>query len=417
MSAIAKGEALAVVWLVVWAAVDAPGCAASQSRKRSAEAARDRAVEAYVQDKPFELRPRYRLVIAHGRRNRVLNQMQAGLAAFDYGRLDLAKESFDEVLNGIETVFANSKQAAKARSLWRAERSKIFKGEPYERAMAYYYRGLLYMIDDDYENARACFKSGVLQDAFAEEKQNRCDFALLIFLEGWASQCLGDTQLAEAAYKEVKSLRPDFKPPAPDDNVLVLAETGRSPRKVSSGRGGAELRYRRGEGFPEQRVRVFAGSGRYDTYAMEDVFWQASTRGGRPVEKILKGQVVFKEGHEALGTTLTTIGMGTIAAGSERGHRNRDMQAVGAGIAAVGLLNLATANAVKAQADTRCWNNLPDTVHMRTFKTDRGAPAVVHGRFLDGESRSLKQLDKCADVHFDKDGKHGVAWLRSRSAL
>ena len=417
MSAIAKGEALAVVWLVVWAAVDAPGCAASQSRKRSAEAARDRAVEAYVQDKPFELRPRYALVIAHGRRNRVLNQMQAGLAAFDYGRFDLAKESFDEVLNGIETVFANSKQAAKARSLWRAERSKIFKGEPYERAMAYYYRGLLYMIDDDYENARACFKSGVLQDAFAEEKQNRCDFALLIFLEGWASQCLGDAQLAEEAYEEVKLLRPDFQPPAPGDNVLVLAETGRSPRKVASGRGGAELRYSRGEATPEQQVRLFAGSGQYDMHAMEDVYWQASTRGGRPVEKILKDQVVFKEGRETFGTALTTIGMGAVAAGSEKGHRNRDMQAVGGAIAAVGLLSLATANAVEAQADTRHWDNLPDFVHIRTFKTGRGAPATVHGRFLDRESRPLKHLDKCADVHFDKSDRHGVAWFRSRSAL
>ena len=48
--------------------------------------------------------------------------------------------------------------------------------------MAYYYRGVLYLRDGDYENARASFKGGMLQDGFAEEEQNRSDFALLSFL-------------------------------------------------------------------------------------------------------------------------------------------------------------------------------------------------------------------------------------------
>ena len=199
MSSIDKYGLLGLVVLVVWVVADLSGCAATERRRLTAERQRVRVADAYLQDKPRQLHPRYRLVVTQGRHNRVLNLMQSGLAAFDSGELDLAERSFDEVLNGIETVFADSRQAAKARSLWRAENSKVFKGEPYERAMAYYYRGLLYMHDGDYENARACFKGGVLQDAFAEEKQNRCDFALLIFLQGWASQCLGDTALAEAA--------------------------------------------------------------------------------------------------------------------------------------------------------------------------------------------------------------------------
>jgi len=417
MSATGKCTLPLAVLLVVCIAVDLPGCSSSQSQRREAEQARAREIEVYLADKPYDLHPRYRLVLAQGRRNRVLNQMQAALAAMDSGHFDLARESFDEVLNGIETVFAQNEQAAKARTLWRAESSKIFKGEPYERAMAYYYRGLLYMLEDDYENARACFKSGVIQDAFAEEKQNRCDFALLIFLEGWASQCLGDTQLAAAAYEEVKSLRPDFTPPAADDNVLVLAETGRSPKKVASGRGGAELRYTRGEGFRERSAQVITGNDSYNMYAIEDIYWQASTRGGRPVEKILKGQVVFKESRQAIGETLTTVGVGTIAAGSGGGKRNRDMQAVGGAIAIAGLISLATANAVKAQADTRYWDNLPNAVHVSTFRHDTDASATVRGRFLDDQSRYMKGLDKSAAIRFNEGGAHGLAWFRSRSAM
>ena len=90
---------------------------------------------------------------------------------------------------------------------------KHFKGEPYERAMSYYYRGLLYMLEEDYENARACFKAGIIQDAFAEENQNRCDFALLLFLEAFCSLKLGDQELAKAALEEMKKLRPDLAHP------------------------------------------------------------------------------------------------------------------------------------------------------------------------------------------------------------
>ncbi len=417
MSLTGKCRLPAVVLLVVCVAVDVPGCNSSQPRRRAAEQARARAIAAYLADKPYELHPRYRLVLAQGRRNRVLNQMQAGLAAMDSGHFDLARQSFDEVLNGIETVFAHNEQAARARTLWHAESSKVFKGEPYERAMAYYYRGLLYMLEEDYENARACFKSGVIQDAFAEEKQNRADFALLIFLEGWASQCLGDTQLAAAAYEEVKALRPSFEPPATHDNVLVLAETGRAPRKVASGPGGAELRYSRGQGAGAQSVQVITGNGGYDMYALEDVYWQASTRGGRPVEKILKGQVVFKESRQALGETLTTVGLGTMAVGSDGGKGNRDMQAVGGAIAAVGLLSLATANAVKAEADTRYWDNLPDAVYMSTFRHDTDADDTVRGRFFDDQLPDMKYLDKSTVIQFDEGGEHGLAWFRSRTAM
>ena len=371
----------------------------------------------YLEDKPRALQPHYRLVRTHGRRDRVLNQMQAGLAAFEYGRGDLARESFDEVLGGIETVYANSRQAAKARSLWRREGSKIFKGEPYERAMAYYYRGLLYLHDGDYENARACFKSGVLQDAIAEEQQNRCDFALLIFLDGWASQCLGQMQLAQASYDEVKALRPDFVAPAPDDNVLVLAETGRAPQKVAGGPGGAELRYCRGVGFTEQRVRFDLGMSTHGMFAIEDIYWQASTRGGRQVEKVLKGQVVFKERHKTLGQVLTTVGMGTIAAAPDSGHGRRDMQAIGGAIALVGLLNLAAANAVQSGADTRHWRNLPDSVHVRTLRLDPAAPVELSACFLDAAARPVEHLQAGASIRFPDGDPHGLAWFRSRSAL
>src|SRR5690554_7273878 len=135
--------------------------------------------------------------------NRVLNQLQAATLALDLGNRELAGELFDAALATITSVYADSEQAARARSLWYDEGAKDFKGEPYERAMAFYYRGLLDMYAGDYENARASFKSGLLQDAFAEEEQHRADFALLMFLEAWSSHVLGARGLADERFEEL----------------------------------------------------------------------------------------------------------------------------------------------------------------------------------------------------------------------
>ena len=183
------------------------GCATSE-RFKDADVKPDVMV-AYLQGKPEPLHPHYATLLRQGPRNAVLNHMRTGLAAAELGAGALAAESFDQALASIESVYANTETAEKARSLWNAEAYKDFKGEPYERAMAYYYRGLLYMREGDYENARASFKGGQLQDAFAAEEQNRADFALLTFLEGWASRCAGSEGLAVESFAETRGLRPE----------------------------------------------------------------------------------------------------------------------------------------------------------------------------------------------------------------
>jgi tetratricopeptide (TPR) repeat protein len=98
-----------------------------------------------------------------------MHVLQAGVAAVAEGKTQDATGLFDSALDSIEGMFANTENAAKARSLWYEEGAKDYKGEPYERAMAYYYRGLLYLAEGDYENARASFRGGILQDAFADQ--------------------------------------------------------------------------------------------------------------------------------------------------------------------------------------------------------------------------------------------------------
>ena len=363
------------------------------------------------------LQSQYEKATKEGERNFVLNHTQAGLMAFQLKEYDLATQSFDQALLRIESVFSNNERATKARSLWYEEGAKDFKGEPYERAMAYYYRGLLYLLRGDYENARAACKNGVLQDAFAEEEQYRCDFALLIFLEGWVSQCLGDFQTANAAYEEVRKLRPDFVSPKTDDNALLIVETGKSPRKVADGIGHDELKYRRGRHFTENRVQIRIGDQLYPLYPMEDIFWQAATRGGRLVDKILKGKVHFMETQRASGEILSNVATAGIIASSAPVGDTSALHGVSAALGLISVVQLAISLNVNPRADTRYWNNLPDTIHIITLKTNPASlKSPIRAELLDAERKVIPSLgteftlENCGSNQF-------LGWTRSRSAL
>jgi tetratricopeptide (TPR) repeat protein len=371
-------------------------------------------MENYLSDKPVPLHGMYAKVLTEGKNSLVLNQLQAGLAAMEFGNFELAENSFDQALLRIESVYADNEEAAKARSLWHEEGAKDFKGEPYERAMAYYYRGLLYLRKGDLENARACFKSGILQDAFVEEEQNRCDFALLIFLEGWASQRLGDTALADAAFDELKELRPDFQRPPLEHDTLILIETGTAPRKVADGVGHAELKYRRGKRITAERVLLKRGGEPFSAYPIEDIYFQARTRGGRPIDKILEGKAVFLQQGLGVGTALTDTATGVILGSTLLTKHSNAVANVGAAIGVVGGVVTIVAINAKPHADTRYWNNLPDIVHVATLQTAGETEWKAAFTTRDGAAVDIPPVNLAvlADLQGDK-----VFWGRSRPII
>lgn len=366
---------------------------------------------------PSELTPWLAKVRTAARNDLVLLQMHLGAAAFDSGHLNIAESSLDQVISGIEAVYANDVTAQKARSIWNQEGMKDFKGEPYERAMAYYYRGLLYLLKGDFENARASFKSGALQDAFAEEEQYRCDFALLVLLEGWTSQMLGDHQLATAAYEEVKRLRPDITLPNQNDNVLVLIESGYAPRKVADGLGHSELKYRRGKGFDEQKAFVVTKSEQLNAYPLEDLYFQASTRGGRQVEKILNGHVVFRKTQENIGGVLTSAANGAmhVAQSVQPVMKAGTLMGASAALGLIGAVQMAVAANINPRADVRTWGNLPDAVHVVTYHSDNLDEENLSVRFKSTSGEERSELAKTIKVSALANGS-GFGWARSRHA-
>lgn len=372
--------------------------------------------QAVLSAKPAPLQPAYQKLLEEGDRNSVLNLMRIGANAFQLGYKTHAKNAFDGALDGIERVYADNKTAAQARSMWHEEGKKNFKGEPYERVMAYYYRGLLYIIDKDYQNARACFKGGMLQDAFAEEDQHRCDFALMLYLSGWCSQNLADEVLTRPTFEELKKLRPDALLPKDGDNVLLVVETGYSPRKLSDGVGHYQLKFRRGRNFVEKKVgfRVDGGQA-MAAYPLEDIFWQAQTRGGRLVDSILLGKAQFKKKTQTAGNVLGSVGSDAMMAASFMGDAAGDIQGIAAGIGLIGVAAQLTAQRARTEADIRYWDNLPDMVHVASLKLSPGTHEIAVD-FLDVNGVTLPELGKVISVDIPSTGNR-LVWVKSRQQI
>jgi tetratricopeptide (TPR) repeat protein len=322
---------------------------------------------------PSGLRPYYDTLLAEGEWGAVLNLQRLGLEAIDQRRLDVAERAFDAALERIELIYANSDSAKKARSLWSSEGSKDFKGEPYERAMTYYYRGLLFMAQGDYENARASFRSAEYQDTMSGDETYAGDFGLMSLLSGWASTCAGDPAMAADFYQRAATQQPSgLKAPPTGRTTLVLVESGTSPVKTATGSYGEAMQLKRGD-----NPFVSASAGGQELPLLGDIGWQASTLGGRQVDAILDGKASFRKGSE----TVAGIGVqgATMAVGLDNGGG-----AAGA-LAVVGIAAVLVSSASKPKADIRYWDNLPDRIYGTFVKGSGKGGLSIAEQTADGE--------------------------------
>jgi hypothetical protein len=267
-----------------------------------------------------------------------------------------------------------------------------------------YYRGLCYLRDGDYENARAAFRQGLMQDAFAEEFQNQADFAVLLFLDAWASHLNGDKDLRDETLVQLQKFRPDFPGIAEDDDVLVLVETGTAPRKLGDGLDHTYFVFRRGKGFTENRARLMLGETAVPLYPIEDIYYQATTRGGREIDKILEGKVEFRRTTGDIGSFLTNSSVMISQLGGSGG--------VAGAIGAVGALSALISASAKPRADTRQWTSLPDTIHVATLSSKKRGVASGVITYLTGETSGAVP-DKTVSFEKDPNGA-GIAFVRSR---
>src|SRR3954468_16633970 len=135
-------------------------------------------------------------------KDKVLLEYRSGLSALRQGNYAEAQRMLDDALLTIGGIIGTEdKSAKKSRHYFSEESKKTFIGEPYERCMAYFYRGIVYWMNGEPDNARACFRNAEIQDSDTENRDYANDWILMDYLDGLVSMRLssdGSDALARA---------------------------------------------------------------------------------------------------------------------------------------------------------------------------------------------------------------------------
>lgn len=362
----------------------------------------------FVSKKPAELQPFFKTLFEEGDRNAVLNQDRLALAAIETQHYDIAAKALDDAIARIDSIYSDNAAAEAARSKFNEEKVKDFKGEAYERAMTYYYRGLLYLRTGEYDNARAAFLGASLQDKFSENQTYNQDFAVMDYLAGWSSMCMGDTSTASDHMNRAKSINASLSDIVtnPPKNLAIM-DVGYGPIKVRSGQYNEILQFIDNPANGKTIPHLYSSNTEIGTPVLaSDLFYQATTRGGRVVDSINAGKANFKNNAE----TVAKVGEGIAATGlamSMAGNQNGGYVA-GGGLL-IALVSAGVAAATTPEADARYWENLPKQIYLTSLDV---TPPV-------NENISLK-LDTASDSYaFPLKAQNGAcsfSWSRAPSA-
>jgi tetratricopeptide (TPR) repeat protein len=327
----------------------------------------------------------------------------------------------------IVEFFTRKDLEKEALSKFGKESAKVYRGDPYERSAGSLLLAFIFLHRGDYDNALAACKNGLLADSDSTENQYDSDFTLLHLLEGKCHQLRGTPDAAAASFEKAresyrlthpkiralfsqrqywlemrklskserkaagcqekeegiaakireadaavaeagKAINPDAELGAlltGDYNALVVYPAGKSPRKMRVGVEGDTIIF----DVPKLDIKPATASmngNLIEGVAMTnvaDVCFQATTRGGREMDRILKGKASFKRTTVTVGRTMTEVGA------QAGGLGGLAMALVGAAIQGV-------AGAVSPEADTRCWRTLPGEYDVLPLKLAPGTQTV-----------------------------------------
>lgn len=330
-----------------------------------------------------------------GEREVLLDATKRGMLALADGLPEAADRDFEVVFDVLRTQGLNDDRTTE--SIFVNEQgTRIWKGEPFEQAMAYTAIALADASRGDWGNARAAAANALFQlreygDVSGETVEYRAvpsTFALGYLIQGIASLEMGRREEAEELFASAVASRPALAPTVDSllageyDTVLVI-DYGLGPRREAVESGGVAIRYvpRTLSDGALARVtiddRLVEFPQAADVNAMSrDVRWQSR-------ESIRR----FKRG---LGEGLMLGGAVLATTGGTRGDDDIARLAIGAGLVTLGAISQ-----VNARADTRHNEVLPQRVYVAPIRLDgwtgpvrveipgrRGGRMTLHGLHL-----------------------------------
>jgi hypothetical protein len=347
----------------------------------------------------------------------ILNNLRLGLAAMADGD-DLESERvLHRVFDMLSTAGLNKDRTTAAVIFH--EGVKIWKGEPFEQALAYHWVATQYALLGDWENARAAAANSIFrltefgQDQAADYRAVDSDFAL-----GFLMQAIG-ASLTDAPGRDdlldaVVRISPGMQSVADvvrsgDYDTVLLVDFGKGPTKVAYGDDESLSKF-----VPQERRRgplIISADGRQlaRADAICDVDRMAQDLRWNNLENVRRIK-------SAAGTVLIGGGAAAAIIGAQHGS-NEAMIAGGAAILA-GLLAKAG-----SQADTRYFEFSPQSIYLVPLKVGGectldvavalgaggygNGPRMVVPRFRPGEPGK-----PCAVyLRLHGDGSPQPAWL------
>ncbi len=342
-------------------------------------------------------------------RDRVLWQYHTAAAAMRQGKFAEARPLLDDALLTLQGIYGPDAEARKSRGLFQRESRKTFIGEPYERSMAYFYRGVLYWRDGELDNARACFRSAQFEDSDTADKTYAGDWVLPDYLEALATAKLGGdgTDALQRAQANVRNA--SLPPLNPAVNTLFIVEFGPGPVKYATGNYGEQLRFRTRPSSVKS-ARLSLNNLNIPIAPVDDVNFQATTRGGRVMDHILANQAVFKSATDSFGDAA--IVSGAVLAGT--GNRHSTANSVGLGLLAAGLVSKIVSSAASPEADVRMWDNLPQWLSFAQLILPPGAHTATI-QFLDAAGKPVEKLTKTVSFTVPAGGPDQVIFVSDTS--
>ena len=308
--------------------------------------------------------------------NFVLNNDRLGSAALADDDLNTAESAFLRSYEVINSVGVNNGGRSLGAVLV-SESIKVWKGEPFERAMVNFYLGVIYYMHHDYGNARGAFENALFklrdygegQEKNDQYKDVESNFVLGYLMLGKCYQRLGRPDLAQKNFDRVVQLRPDFAPLADasaneQSNLLLIVDVGYGPRKATNA-DGAFVGFR-----PTPRE---AGPIPLPSVTVDGRMQDLRNMNLPPVDLVAMAQDRKWEDIDTIRAIKSVAGTALVAAGIGNAAFNHHSDpAVSLGLIAGGLLLKAT-----AQADTRQWEMLPRTVFVLPLHVPPGKHDVT----------------------------------------
>ncbi|MFK7961035.1 MAG: hypothetical protein AB8G96_10970 [Phycisphaerales bacterium] len=305
----------------------------------------------------------------------LLDNLRLGVASLADGDLAEAERSLGTSFDLLSTAGLNADRTTA--SVWVNEGVRIWKGEPFEQALGYYWTSVLYAVKGDWENARAAivnasfrladFGEGMSKEDLARRAADDDDYldggytpvenelALARLLQGVATDLSG-TNGASDSFDAAAAQLPRLAPVVEtlrrrDYDTLLIVDYGKGPTKraygpddslagfVAQDRGPAELRVRTGgmggDGGSGNGSGSGGGSGSGSGSESDARFPSALNVNALAEDYRWNNLEDVRKAKSFFGRALTDVGA---AVAFSRGSNNEERAAVGAGMVIAGLL-------------------------------------------------------------------------------